>query len=1156
MRELEEATTTAGHDFSGLSDEHLIGFFQKNRNDLRFLDLLNDELKRRNSEQANALQIAVIKARRTVLRSQSPDAVSNQSIGPQPVRQWLNTFLMVRRIRQPDGRAFYRYRMADNEYEKVKAILRHLASARRLENPDARAGALFVAYCAEWFRRECDSTFLRWDDPAPDIFPSVPYASKQRLTTSGLKYWQRPLRMSEHAREFLLTLALEGGIPVQILRKGARAWLKDYLRAIMRRAIAWRIDTIDELLAIAKEERGRMRKSYQHDDFIALCSELAERLLHFRRKAEAEGTPAVRNSALLDSKYPGWRDELPIYVPAEDETLVNELLSGLLDERMTGLATEGVEVRRYLVKREGVWYPAVQLLADGEVPSAKLPGLAETSRARAIATGELGNYFSGEVALLEPPSGDQRRWRVRPYMRTAELLRDFPFTAPVTTTVSSPDGVPYPWTWPKGEALRSEVLVFEADEGSTPQEPLLRYLRAGSVSSPAKTLYVLIPHDWIIESATEGSVTDVEDVPALGCKLARLTGAAYFQINEPDSVRFKVEPDSDRREHELMLGPFNARGFVLADDTWELIASPAQPLIHEPRKEPRLPRPGELFVRRPGGKWAPLSGSIIGAGLIELSWRDPIANIQIEKRQLALVPLGASIVGTMKNALNAEVRLEGLSGWTASVRETMCAVEQANDSSLLIRFSGRPVYRLRITLRPPEGQSFDVVVPLVGRDAVIVLANDAILAPGRQIDVGALRGAVAVSPHRMVLSLGAKGSKAGIRTVVDGELPLGILRGAIDETFATLSHQDDLVEIDFIGDSRPPIRICRYRDEPLKRDGAAARWSTPKPHSSVAPVARMVLDPRQEHALERADEDTWILPERCKGPCLIYLRDGADIVSRPIPIVQPGNPEAYVGELTTALAMTEYEERQHAVAAAFARFDQGEAETDEIKWLRDAVTNLNGLPASAFDALKLLPSSPETLIQLLFSARDAGERSVIWALQNELPFLWLAMPVRAWASAMARQHARLMGALENALGKEKALNEAMAWLRGVCSDLAILEPALGTIFSTAGLPNAQTPIVPLRDLISAYIRDQHHRGGDTPNDLGERLISSGLKLPPEIANTSHMHFAGLFAPVLLAGSAQEKIVLDREQALIARQTLREAPFYASGAWPHLLKFYG
>ena len=151
----------------------------------------------------------------------------------------------------------------------------------------------------------------------------------------------------------------------------------------MRRAIAWRVITPDEILAIAEEERGRMRKSYQHDDFVALCSELVNGLLELRRKAEAEGASGIRNTALLDARHPGWRDELPIYVPPEDEALVAELLTGLLDEKMAGLTTEGVEVRRYLVKRNGEWLPAASAAGRRRNPAGNWPA-SRRSRARAI----------------------------------------------------------------------------------------------------------------------------------------------------------------------------------------------------------------------------------------------------------------------------------------------------------------------------------------------------------------------------------------------------------------------------------------------------------------------------------------------------------------------------------------------------------------------------------------------------------------------------------------------------------------------------------------------------------------------------------------------------------------------------------------------------
>jgi hypothetical protein len=556
-------------ELSSLADDQLVEIFQKRRSDARFLDALNEELKHRDSDEAFDLHIEVVEARRSLIRATVPERTA--TVPSRSVGDWLRTFLAARGIARPDGRAFYRHRMADREYEQAKLVLRQLSRSGRLASPDCHAGALFVAFCAEWFRRESTSTFLRWDQLAPDLFPSVPYSSKQRLTELGLDYWRRNLRRSDHAREFLLTLALEGGFPVRILAEGARGWLKEYLRAIMRRAIAWRVDSPDQLLAIAEEERGRMRKSYQHDDFVALCSELVATLLQLRQKVEAESAGGIRNSALLDARYPGWRDELPIYVPTEDEALVTELLNGLMDETMTGLATEGVEVRRYLVQRGGEWRSALLLLADGEIPPTKLPSLSMLSRVRVIVTGELGNHLAGEVALLEPPIGEQRRWRVRPYVRTTKLLTNFPFVAPVSVVLSSPDGTAHPWTWPRGEALRSELLVFEPDEGSTPNEPLLRFLRSGSVSAPTKTLCALVPIDWAVEPAMEDAIAETEEVPELGRKLVRLRAAAYFRSAENDTVRFKVEPDAEGREQELEITPIVGAGFALADEGWELV---------------------------------------------------------------------------------------------------------------------------------------------------------------------------------------------------------------------------------------------------------------------------------------------------------------------------------------------------------------------------------------------------------------------------------------------------------------------------------------------------------------------------------------------------------------------------------------------------------
>lgn len=1142
-------------DLSCLPDRQLVELFQQHRHDVQFLEVLNQELKNRTSDDALDLQIEVVTLRRAARTSENA-AASPKPPASGPVRDWLRAYLGARGFPRPNGEPLYRYRMADAEYDQAKGILHELARTGRLASPDGRAGAMFVAFCAEWFRRESESTFLRWNELAPGIFPSVPYHSKQELTLLGLAYWRRELRISENAREFLLTLALEGGFPVRILTENERGWLRFYLRTIMRRAISLRLDTHQDILAIADEERGRMRKSYQRDDFVELCAELAGRLIHLRREAEAAGGGKITNSVVLDAKHPNWRDELPLYIPARDTDLISELLTGLLDEKMSGLATEGVEIRRFLVKQGGQWRPAVQILADGEVPTSRLALPSVNGRLRAIPSGELGNHLAGELALLEPPIGEQRRWRVHPSARIAKLLVDYPFAAPVTVSLTAPEGAPTSWIWPRGDAQRSDVLVFQEDEGSSPDRPLLRFLRAGSVSSPAKTLYVLVPNDWLVEPGTESAIAEIEDIPAITCKLVRLAGAAYFRADESETVRFRIEPNADGREQELELATAVGNGFELADARFELALWPIAPTIREQRKKTRQPRPGEFFYRRPGGKWQPLNGTLRGSGLFELSWRDPNAGIQIEKRLLALLPESAGIRGAMTAMQAGEIRLDSLPDWKAVSADPCCQSHEVEPGRLVLQFSGRPIYRLLLTLQPPDGPAFDVVVQLTGREAGIVLADGGVLQPGARIDLSQLRGAIAISPRQTTLQVAPKGSKSGFNKVVDGELPLGILRAAIGETLATLPNQDDLIELDFIGDSRLPIRVSRYRHDQLRIVDGKVSWTHHGP-SDLRLVGRMLLKPAYEHELEQVARDLWRLPERCAGPCLVYLREGIDVVSRPAPVIQTSPTRLSSQGLASCISIADYEERQQALTDALQRFGAGKGEVEDLDWLLDAALNLNGLPASAFDVLKLLPVVPEAALRLLISAKDEGDRSVIWGVQDELPVLWMRLPLTSWATVFHSEYAEVQGALEPVIGAQKAASAALGRLTSLRDQLLALEPALSAIFARVGLPPAQSTSVPsLRELTSSYIADQFHRGGETPNDFASVLASRGIKIHEDILSKSHEFFAGLFAPVLLALSVHGKLTINREQALIIRRTLREDPAYVTGAWSHFLDYYG
>jgi hypothetical protein len=126
--------------------------------------------------------------------------------------------------------------MSDGEYDEVRDLLRN--STNRLQQEDGVAASVFVVFCAEWFRREATSLFLRWDQLNSEALDAIPHGTRRRLAAIGLKFWRRELLRSEDAREFLLTLALEGGISAHVIGQGGSSWLSDYLRTVMRFALS------------------------------------------------------------------------------------------------------------------------------------------------------------------------------------------------------------------------------------------------------------------------------------------------------------------------------------------------------------------------------------------------------------------------------------------------------------------------------------------------------------------------------------------------------------------------------------------------------------------------------------------------------------------------------------------------------------------------------------------------------------------------------------------------------------------------------------------------------------------------------------------------------------------------------------------------------
>ena len=210
--------------FERLTDAQLRACYQARPNDLARLKALNEVLKRRNSDAAYDLQVEVV---------ENINRLSRLIVTP--IESHLRQLLQSRGLGRPDGRPLHRYALTDEEYRTTGDLLRKPDSIARMKAQAEDAARVFVLYSAEWFRREALSLFRRWEDVAPAVLGVITDNDKRALTLKGLQYWRRPLlRGTDDTREFLLTLAIEGGIPANVILDDTSTTLGNYLRMVLR----------------------------------------------------------------------------------------------------------------------------------------------------------------------------------------------------------------------------------------------------------------------------------------------------------------------------------------------------------------------------------------------------------------------------------------------------------------------------------------------------------------------------------------------------------------------------------------------------------------------------------------------------------------------------------------------------------------------------------------------------------------------------------------------------------------------------------------------------------------------------------------------------------------------------------------------------------
>lgn len=255
----------------------------------------------------------------------------------EPELQLLNTI----RARSKPGRPLYTYRISAEELQALRAeVATDIRLRRRLQGHRA---ARFCLFAAKELCRTYAGGAWKWE-PVEDALGWRPSPKEREdAVRSGMSYWQRPIHQVGNSQRLLMTLFMEGGLPLAALADGRELHLRQFFRALIAQVERYQtsarqfVQDLIQLLPLT----FRTNEAVQN-----LSAELADAVVELRKKVPR--VHAVDPVAYLDASEPGWADNLPLQV---DPATVRDFLGGLLatpQETTTTRFRDPVEVETWL----------------------------------------------------------------------------------------------------------------------------------------------------------------------------------------------------------------------------------------------------------------------------------------------------------------------------------------------------------------------------------------------------------------------------------------------------------------------------------------------------------------------------------------------------------------------------------------------------------------------------------------------------------------------------------------------------------------------------------------------------------------------------------------------------------------------------------------
>ncbi len=1123
--------------------------FRAAKGDYEQLKTIADALETHNAQDAQRLRFKVVAE---MIRLKHRGGASRPTLPNAPVAAILSRVGLT----VPDGRPLHRYRLDEKAYDDLRRWLR--ARAGLLADGGAVEAAALAMWGSNWFRLHYAGGVRNYRDLGADIGADLSDTRWRELLEQGLRFWRRELIMREGRRHRLLSIAVEGGFPVQVL-SDQEAWLSKYLNKLVGRLLGFTGDISPEAaFELAKAMSGELRETYRQEAFIALAADLALAIVRLRILAEGKAVVAGQPpSTILDRVDPDWRRELPI---SADTEAARKLIDGMLAAEKIGRGLTGAAgCVRVLRKEGGDWIQSVRLSLAGEFRSKALVGLAEPGvRLGILPSGMLSRTVVGELAFLDPPGEDSETWLLRPVIRRTEF-DCIPLSAGIEVLIQSPSGSARTMQWPGGQPELSDVLTFdiEAEDKSSPT--VLVLIAQGSASVRSARVVVAAPAEWNIrwEVPDDGAPVEIGSI-ADGRRLW-IVDRSVLVGSAGGGLLYRVRTGMDEAHRDrLELDGLQPKSFENAN---EIPLFQGAPTVKCYRGEvPIRPARGELLWRQSrADHWRELAQSPLPDGIVEILWRDLTTNFVRDRIRVAILPRAARVIRD-RISDGCRYRFEGFGSIAISpIPIEGLIFSQATNDEFTLRFQSNPKRRVTFSLRFANSErSVQVSLPYPLRDG-LAHWDGKIIPPGSEITPAELAELVAFGEHRLRLCCEIKNSTTPFPlyfVLGQNELSLRALAARVRGDLASAGI-DAWVTLS-IGDGTASWRVKLFDSIIRHESRTVTILRTRKTVGScLAVVGRSVAQPSVERLLLEIGTEVAVshhpinLPEDMIGPWMVYLRDDRAVRSRPSIVVFSELASVDGRDLASLSLIASPTERKSAIAERLSDVARGaHGATEEIAGLIALIDSLNGVPASTFDILSTLSDIPVALARLLLSA-DENSLARVWRLESELPFLWAAVPLRAWNAAADSYGQNLLSSLlAGGWSYERAVSTAKQMTNAQAEQIASLAPDVGTTLTAAGLLPKRGEMPTIHNAAREYVRRTYERGDSRDGVQKQTSIFRTEELGPHLpawftTMFDLSHLEALDAPIAVAAAAKFEMKLTPAQIRRCKEAAIEDPIYFS-----------